>query len=316
MNYTVNAVAQPALTANADFVVDRRIDMTLTPVPVALRQRHAGHGGEPDPVHPDQHQQRGAGLHPAAANRPTARLIRSAGRPPTGSTRRTPSFVDDNDSSAYESGTDTSTPIDNLAPDTARRVFVVSTIPGGQASGTVAVVTLTATRARPSSVAPLCPQSAGADVAATVQTVFADGAGDTDAARDAAFSDSGGFLVQGATVTVTKTETLISDPINLAVNPKHIPGAHRGVHGDGHQRGGLGSSGHRGDADGRVARQRDVLAEHLRVPVRASRSAVLRRPTPTAMPTAARFTGGTVTVTIPSLAAGASTVITFRVTVN
>src|SRR4030095_6972086 len=36
VNYTVSGTAQPALTANADFVVDRRIDMTLTPVPVAL----------------------------------------------------------------------------------------------------------------------------------------------------------------------------------------------------------------------------------------------------------------------------------------
>ena len=169
-------------------------------------------------------------------------------------------------------------------------MFVVSSIPGGQASGTVAVVTLTATATELGGAA--LSQSAGADVAATVQTVFADGAGDTDAARDAAFSDSSGFLVQGATVTVTKTETIISDPVNGGTNPKHIPGAIVRLHGDGHQRGGLGSSGDRGDADGRVARQRDVPAEHLRGRLRASRSAVLRAANANGDADGARLHGG------------------------
>ena len=313
VNYTVNAVAQPALTANADFVVDRRIDMTLTPVPVALVSVTPGTAGNLIAFTLTNTSNAALDFTTAAANRANGTADPYGGATADGFDSTNASFADNNNSSAYESGTDTSAIVTNLGPDTARLVFVVSSIPGGQASGTVAVVTLTATATELGGAA--LSQSAGLDVAATVQTVFADGAGDTDAARDAAFSDSSGFLVQGATVTVTKTETIIDDPVNLAVNPRHIPGAHVDYTvtvtnaagsalpatavtltdvlpanvtfaantygaGQGIQVGGAPRTNTNGDADG------------------------------------ADFTGGTVTVTIPSLAVGASTVVVFRVTVN
>ncbi len=224
VNYTVNAVAQPALTANADFVVDRRIDMTLTPVPVALVSVTPGTAGNLIAFTLTNTSNAALDFTTAPANRANGTADPYGGATADGFDSTNASFADNNNSSAYESGTDLSSTVTNLGPDTARLVFVVSSIPGGQASGTVAVVTLTATATELGGAA--LSQSAGLDVAATVQTVFADGAGDTDAARDAAFSDSSGFLVQGATVTVTKTETIIDDPVNLAVNPRHIPGAH------------------------------------------------------------------------------------------
>jgi uncharacterized repeat protein (TIGR01451 family) len=55
--------------------------------------------------------------------------------------------------------------------------------------------------------------------------VFGDTAGDTDAARDGRHSDDGFYRVQTATITVTKTATVISDPFNGATDPKAIPGA-------------------------------------------------------------------------------------------
>lgn len=56
-------------------------------------------------------------------------------------------------------------------------------------------------------------------------TVLFDGAGDTDAARDGAFSDTGRYAVAGAVVTLLKSSSVVSDPVNGTTNPKAIPGA-------------------------------------------------------------------------------------------
>jgi uncharacterized repeat protein (TIGR01451 family) len=74
---------------------------------------------------------------------------------------------------------------------------------------------------------------------ATVQDVFNDGVGDAtyefvgggaifgtpDIARNGQASDTDGVLINGANVRLTKTAEVIWDPINLASNPKAIPGA-------------------------------------------------------------------------------------------
>ncbi|TAD76380.1 MAG: DUF11 domain-containing protein [Sphingomonadales bacterium] len=60
---------------------------------------------------------------------------------------------------------------------------------------------------------------------AGIDTVLFDGLGDTDLARDGAFSDTGSYSVAGAVVTVTKSSRVVSDPVNGLTNPKAIPGA-------------------------------------------------------------------------------------------
>lgn len=67
-------------------------------------------------------------------------------------------------------------------------------------------------------------QTTGANTAG-MDTVFADGAGATDAARDAAFSAKDDYTVLAAALTITKTSKIISDPFNGTTNPKMIPGA-------------------------------------------------------------------------------------------
>jgi hypothetical protein len=85
-------------------------------------------------------------------------------------------------------------------------------------------------------------QDAGADVAGTVQTVFGDeaggnggvpgaagttagGAGNTvDAYRDGRYSANSAYKVIMPILTVTKTETLVCDPLNGVTNAKRIPG--------------------------------------------------------------------------------------------
>jgi hypothetical protein len=86
-------------------------------------------------------------------------------------------------------------------------------------------------------------QDTGADVAATVQNVFGDEAGGnagvagaagtttggagnaTDAYRDGKHSANSAYKIIMPILTVTKTETLVCDPLNGATNPKRIPGA-------------------------------------------------------------------------------------------
>lgn len=139
-------------------------------------------------------------------------------------------FVDANANGTYEVGTDTATFVDELAADAAATVFVVRNIPGTQVNNDVSAVTLTAQVAQGAGVGVqgadiLTDDAANPDNAATVQIVFADVAGDTDAANDGAHSDSDAYRVGAAQITVAKSSAVISDPINLGVNPKAIPGA-------------------------------------------------------------------------------------------
>ena len=58
-----------------------------------------------------------------------------------------------------------------------------------------------------------------------MDTVFADAAGATDAQYDGKHSAKDDYTVSAATLSVLKTSTLISDPVNGTTNPKAIPGA-------------------------------------------------------------------------------------------
>lgn len=60
---------------------------------------------------------------------------------------------------------------------------------------------------------------------AGIDTVLFDGQGDTDVARDGAFSDTGRYAVSGAVVTLLKSSRVVSDTVNGTNNPKAIPGA-------------------------------------------------------------------------------------------
>lgn len=128
---------------------------------------------------------------------------------------------------SWDAGDALVTYVDELAADAITRLFVLADIPTGLANGSVAGVQLRAT-AREGGVVgtqgAAVSQTAGANTAAK-DTVFADGIGVNDANRDASHSDDDDYTVQTATLTVTKTSRVISDPFNLTSNPKMIPGA-------------------------------------------------------------------------------------------
>jgi uncharacterized repeat protein (TIGR01451 family) len=138
-------------------------------------------------------------------------------------------FVDSNGNNTYDAGVDTATFIDELAPDATVTVFIVANIPNTAGIHT-AIVGLEGTVAAGGT-----PGSLGADLVATslltadsagtVDIVFADDANLLDQLRDGAHWAFDAYTIDSASVTVNKTARVVSDPYNLLVNPKAIPGA-------------------------------------------------------------------------------------------
>ena len=118
--------------------------------------------------------------------------------------------------------------IDELVVDTAIRLFVVADIPAALANNAVAGVTLRATAREGGGVGTqgaVITETTGANTAGK-DTVFGDLAGVAgDVARDGSHSANDDYTVQTATLAVTKTSRVISDPFNNTTNPKLIPGA-------------------------------------------------------------------------------------------
>jgi len=136
-------------------------------------------------------------------------------------------YVESGATAGYQSAQDTATYIDELAADGSKTVYVVCDIPSGLANNAFAVVTLTATARAGGAAASLgaaLTETVGANTAG-VDIVFADAAGTDDSARDASHSARDAYLVASSAITVTKTVSVLCDPLNANVNPKNIPGA-------------------------------------------------------------------------------------------
>ena len=117
--------------------------------------------------------------------------------------------------------------LDEMAPDTTRTVYVSADVAISVTNGQIAGDILTGTAAAgggTGSQGTVLTATTGANTAG-VDTVFADGAGATDAANDGKYSAKGDYTVSAPVLTVTKTSVLISDPVNGTTFPKAIPGA-------------------------------------------------------------------------------------------
>jgi len=139
-------------------------------------------------------------------------------------------FVDGNANGTYEQLIDVGIYADELAIDASIAVFIVADIPIAQIDGDGALYDLIAQTAQGG-----VPASQGADILtddsaiiddpATIQTVFADGAGSADGIYDGRFSSRDVYVVGSAILLVTKISAVTNDPFNLGVNPKAVPGA-------------------------------------------------------------------------------------------
>ena len=231
-SYTVNGTAQTASSNTATFVVDRKVNLTVIntdggPVSVNLGQTGA--------YTTFQVTNNTNGIQDF--------LLDSSQLVPVGILTGTDNFdlsnisifVDSNGNGKYDPGVDTMTYIDELAPDASATVFLVGDIPANQVTK-LSQVGLQATVATGG--------AAGVQGTALVPTllnlvnqnddvdiVFADNDNDGvlgfDAPRNgrAWAYGSYGVNVTNVALTVTKSATVVSDPVNLLVNPRAIPGA-------------------------------------------------------------------------------------------
>lgn len=137
-------------------------------------------------------------------------------------------FLDDGTSPGTFDGSDTQiTFLDEIAEDQTVTVFVVGDVAATQTDGQSADVVLTADAHEAglaSSLGTEIVATTGGDTAG-VDTVLADGAGETDSANQGDFSALDSYIVNAAALTVLKSSIVISDPVNLTTNPKAIPGA-------------------------------------------------------------------------------------------
>lgn len=126
---------------------------------------------------------------------------------------------------------DTATFIDELPANSSVKVFVVGTTPTTQGNGTQAVVSLIGTVAGGGvpATAGTALVNAGAATAG-VDVVLADAIGtdDTNPAApigDGMHSARDAAQISSAVISVSKTATVLCDPVNGITNPKNIPGA-------------------------------------------------------------------------------------------
>jgi len=231
VNFTVGGAAQSPVTSNtAAFIVDRRITMTLTEP-----------GNATTSVSPNTTNQVTTFLLSNTSNATLdfglALAQQTGGVATHGGTDTfdvtAPTFWVNTGASAASGTYDPAnsvqvTYIDELAADATRFIFVLGNVPIGLANGSVAGLTLTA-QAREGLVAGtqggIILETTGANTAG-MDTVFGDTAYDgNNTARDGLAVARDDYTVSAPILTVTKTSRVISDPLNLAVNPKMIPGA-------------------------------------------------------------------------------------------
>lgn len=221
VDYSVNTVAQtPITSAAATFTVDNRVDFTIvatpnTPVvPTLTTVGDTGVAVEFLVMNTGNQTQDYSFLAANEANGVTV-----DGFVDTADMAALTVVVDTNGNGLLD---DADVFIDELAPDTTQVVWIVADTPALLLNGDIANMLLTATT-RDGGAAGQGAVTVGSaadnpnaeDVVLAVGGVLGTGDGSTQNT----------FLVESASLTITKAESLISDPFNGAVNPFHIPGA-------------------------------------------------------------------------------------------
>lgn len=214
VDYQVGGVGQTPVTATASFVVDDRVDLTVTNNGNATVTPSAN-----NQVLPFTLTNTGNATH--------GYLLTTSVGGGTFSMNNVRIYVDV-DQSGTLNGPDTlytaGTNVGDIAPDAFIRLLIVADTPAGAVDGQTRTYNLIATTTNAGTNVPTVEDNS-ADVAAAVQVVFGDGLGTDDGNVDGAHSAAGTYTVLSATFVISKTSTVISDPLNGGTNPKRIPGA-------------------------------------------------------------------------------------------
>ena len=222
---TGNSTAGSGMGEDTTFLVDNKVDLTVTATDGAIVSVTPGSNAQVLTYSVTNNGNTVQDYSLAATHSSTGAF----GETETFDATNVNVYVEDGTTpGSYQSGEDTETRIDELAPDASITVYVVADIPVGQVNNDVSSLDLTATTRDGGSTGvegSVTSETTGADDPASVDVVFADGAGTADSANDGKHSDLDGYKCASASLTVTKSTLVISDPINGSSNPKAIPGA-------------------------------------------------------------------------------------------
>jgi uncharacterized repeat protein (TIGR01451 family) len=228
VNYTVGGAAQTPVTSNtATFVVDRKVNLAVTEVGGTSTTIVYGSTSQVTTFQVTNLTNATQDFRLFAAQQ-LSLVVTTFGITDNMDMNNVHVYVDVNNNGTYEAGTDTATYIDELAPDMSKTVFIVADAPAsGAANGTagVGLTAVAATGTTPGTLGGDLTFTALGDSPSTVDVVFADDAGPLDLSRDARQSALDAYIVASTTVSFAKTATIISDPVNLFLLPKAIPGA-------------------------------------------------------------------------------------------
>lgn len=237
VSYTVGTVAQTPIEsspagnstpgagngANTSFVVDNRIDLTVTELSGGTTVTSPGATGAVTAFRLTNTGNAAQAFQLSAAQLSGGTVFGNTDN--TDVTNPLAVFVDANGNGTYESGTDTAVVVSSLAADANVVVFVVASVPLTVTNGQFASVRLTARAAVDGDPTTLAAETVGAESPTLVDVVFGDGAGAGDAAENGAFAADDQYQIQSATLAIAKTSTVISDPFNGTSSPRAIPGA-------------------------------------------------------------------------------------------
>jgi uncharacterized repeat protein (TIGR01451 family) len=238
INYSVGGTAQTPIESapglgnttpgvgagvNTTFLVDDKIDLTVTELSTGNTVVNPGQTNQVTGFRVTNTGNAPHAFALAAVNNAAGSVFGNADSTDVNNLRV---IVDSNANGTYEAADLTANinNINTLAADANIVVFIVADVPVTTANGQFANVRLTASAAVNNTPASLVTETAGPDTA-SVDFVFADGAAGGNTARDGRGFADDQYAVQSARLTVTKASVVISDPFNLLVNPKAIPGA-------------------------------------------------------------------------------------------
>lgn len=221
VNYSVGGVSQTPIDSSvAAFVVDSRIDLTVTTLDTAAV---VAVPGQLAVVSTFTVANTGNSIQSYRLTATDLNAVTVFGNADTLNGLVLSTAVDTNSDGDYDAGIDQIGNLGDIAPAASPvpvRVFVLANVPAGATNGQFASVSLTAEAATAGSTgATLAAETNTPDNPAAVDVVFA------DAGEDASEVTNSQYGIQSAALAVTKTATVISDPFNNTTNPKAIPGA-------------------------------------------------------------------------------------------
>jgi len=227
-SYSVNGVQQSATSNAVTFVVDRKVNLTVIANQPANTPVSIGQAGVVTTFKVTNNTNGTQDFLLSTSQTPIQGLF-------TGDNfdvSNVKIFVDSNNNGTYDVGVDTATYINELAADASAVVFIVADVPSQQ-SAVLAGITLIAQVAAGGD-----PLAQGAPLAASVapnddnvvDVVFADNDSDglgPDIVLNGQGRASLGYEIttRNVALSVTKSQLVLSDPINQLVAPKAIPGA-------------------------------------------------------------------------------------------